>query len=152
MSDSRDVDNVSKRTETLPLGTFRYLLARALKERHLTANKYARRLKMKNAGFISLVLSGKRGIPLERVNDWLGALGVSDQEYATMYLRALDDYAPPMLLDLINEIDSAMRDYHESVVAALKRNGLTDVVVPSPRSVRQLLVDRSRQRSDPPAA
>lgn len=143
-------DNVAKSSPSrITYGDFRYLLKRAMEARGLTPTQYARRMKMDNGGFITLVLQGKRGVPLEKLDDWISALDVSDEEYAALFLRALEDYASPVLIDLINRMEELMRYYHDSVTTALKRGGVT-IEVPPPPSVWRLLADRSRQRPGRP--
>ncbi len=83
----------------------------------MTPEDYWRVLGYESNGLVSLVLNGRRKVPLERLEDWLAPLDLSDDEYGGIYLAALSDYAPSYVLDIINTAQSIINEMGNAITA-----------------------------------
>lgn len=58
-------------------------------------------------GTVSQVLAGKRGVPLNNLDAWTGAMPVTAEEKANLYNLALREWAPDYVQHILNDFDTA---------------------------------------------
>lgn len=99
----QSVDNLVE-SDDLGFGDFAALYRRAVVRSGKTQDAIAKAIGYKNQGFLSLMLTrDPRGnVPVERLADWLAPLDLSSDEYATMYRKGREQYAPEYVRELIS--------------------------------------------------
>ncbi len=132
------VDKSDRTDDTIDLGfgDFAALYRRAIQRNGKTQHEVARAIGYKNQGFLSLMLTrDPRGnVPPERLADWLAPLTLTDEEYATMYRKGLEQFAPEYVRNLI-------ANFAQFYAMAMKSDGST---LPSFEAV---LAGRMRKRT-----
>lgn len=123
-------------------GDFKYQLAQVLARRGMGVTEYGKRIGHANGGLVHKVLSGEKVLPLENISAWLDALELSDEEYGAMYLEALKNYAPRYIIDIINAMDSVVRDFER----LWRATAVPGEVVPAAPTLTQVLGQRLARR------
>ncbi len=124
-------------------GSFRYQLVEVLRRKKWSTYKYAQRLGHRNSGLIDQVIAGNRKVPLESIHDWLDTLaeaedetpGLSEEERGSLYLAALQDYAPSYVLDIINSAEKVIEQVAGVVIKDRTARGMTTPPLPTLRSI-----------------
>ncbi len=106
--------------------TFRGELAALLKSRGVNASQYSRLIGHDSNGLAYNVIGGKKSLPLEELDDWLGALGVKEgtPEYRRLRRLAYEDYAPPHILRLIDQMTFEVGAWMRLTAQALRAHGI----------------------------
>jgi transcriptional regulator with XRE-family HTH domain len=79
-------------------------IRRALKSRGITSRALSSRLGYSGNSFVSNVLTGKKRLPLDRVEDWAEALGMRDRELDDFYLACVLELAPSFVKRLVRDL------------------------------------------------
>ncbi len=94
------MDNLSESLE-LGFGGFAALYRRAIARSGKTQDAIAREIGYKNQGFLSLMLNHQATVPPDKLKEWLAPLGLSDDEFAMLYRKGLEEFAPEYVRELI---------------------------------------------------
>jgi transcriptional regulator with XRE-family HTH domain len=79
-------------------------IRRALKSRGITSRTLSSRLGYSGNSFVSNVLTGKKRLPLDRVEDWAAALGMRERELDDFYLVCALELAPSFVQYVVRDL------------------------------------------------
>ena len=130
------------------MGDFKSEVSALLTQRGINPSQYSRLIGHATSGLVYRVLQGKKPLPLEELDDWLGAVGVKPETPAYRRLRRLayEAYAPPATLRLINQMRHEVGAYMKLVDKALRAHGITPPPLPD------LWGDEAEEAAPRPAA
>lgn len=114
------------------MAKFRVELAALLEVRQVNPAAYSRLLGHLSNGLVYNVLGGHRDVPLEELDTWLSVLGVKPgtPEYRHMRRIAYEDYAPPHVLRLINQMTYEVAIWAKLTDQALRERGIQPPPLP----------------------
>lgn len=103
------MDNWPETIDGLEFGDFRHLYRQLVARTGKSQEAIAKEIGYENGGFLSLVLNQDGRVPPDRIKDWLAPLDLSDAEFALMYRKGLEQYAPPYVQELVANFARAYR-------------------------------------------
>ncbi len=114
------------------MSSFRAELTAILESRNLNPSQYSRLLGHDSNGLVYNVVGGKKPVPMDELDDWLGALGIApgSSEYRRLRRRAYEDYAPPHVLRLINQLTYEVGTWAKLTDQALRAHGIQPPPLP----------------------
>lgn len=114
------------------MALFRKEIARLLKERGVNPSQYSRMLGYATSGLVYNVLINGKALPLEDLEKWLGAVGINQgtPEFRRLRRLAYEDYAPPHMLRLINQMTFEVGAFVKLTAQALQAHGITPPPMP----------------------
>jgi len=132
---------------------------RILTDKGLNRSAYSREIGYATSGLVYQVLDGTRVMPLEQLDEWLKPLGIApgSAEYNRLRRLAYEDYAPPHVMRLINQITYEVGAFMTLVDRAMRERGMTppplpdlwpDVATAAPRQ-SQRPATKQRRRAKP---
>lgn len=113
-------------------GDVKYVISELIKRAGMNPTQFARKLGYANSGALFLMLQGKKAIPLNDLDKWFDILGLDETERRRLWLRALEEFAPPYVLRLVNQFRMEWRVFAAEVAREMKNKGLTPPPLPDP--------------------
>lgn len=112
------------------IGDFKFSLGEYIKRVGMNPTQYARAVGFSNSGLVFLVLQGKKPVPLDDIDRWLEPLKLSDAERTALIVRAIEDYAPPYVLRVLNTMRFEIAGWMKLVEGAMRQAGLNPPPAP----------------------
>jgi hypothetical protein len=113
-------------------GDFKFVIAELIKRSGMNPTQFARKLGYANSGALFMMLQGKKSPPLDQLDNWFDILGLEGAERKRLWLRALEEFAPPYVLRLVNQFRFEWRTFAADVAREMKNKGLTPPPLPDP--------------------